>query len=129
MGDFLRYAALAVGLAVTALTLRHMDRPYGLAFSLLAGAALLIVLADPLREALAVLRGIAEAAGKQGEYALLAVKLLGVAYAAEFAAQACRDAGEEGIALRVELSARILLVTLSAPLLRQMAAVVLELTA
>ena len=59
----------------------------------------------------------------------LMLKLLGVSFAAEFAAQACRDAGEDGIALRVELSAKVMLVILAAPLLRQLASMILELTA
>ena len=49
--------------------------------------------------------------------------------ASALAAQACRDAGEESIALRVEMCAKIMLMTLSAPMLRQMAQLIGELTA
>jgi len=47
----------------------------------------------------------------------------------ELAAQACRDAGEEGLALHVETGAKVILLLLSAPLLRQLAGLVMELTA
>ena len=54
---------------------------------------------------------------------------LGVALVSELAAQACRDAGEEGLALHVETGAKVILLLLSAPLLRQLAGLVMELTA
>ena len=129
MADFWKLLGAAVGCAVIAMTLRAAHRPMGLAFSLAAGAALLLALAEPLREAVGTLRDIAAYAPAGNEQLALMLKLLGVSFAAEFAAQACRDAGEDGIALRVELSAKVMLVILSAPLLRQLARMILELTA
>lgn len=129
MTEYLKFLAAAVGLALIGLTLRAANKPYGTVFSLLAGLALLLALWDSLGEALRLLKQLAESASLPQGYAALAAKMLGVAFAAEFAAQACRDAGEEGIALRVELSAKLLLVLLSGPLLRQMARLILELTA
>ena len=129
MAAFWKYLGAAVALALTALTLRGANRPFGAAFSLLAGVALLAALVTRLSEAVRVVGGIASQAGlEEGELATV-LKLLGVGFAAEFAAQACRDAGEEGIALRVELGGKLALLTLSAPLLERMASLILELTA
>ena len=129
MADFWKLLGAAVACAVMALTLRTAHRPMATAFSLAAGAVLLLSLAEPLRQAGELLRGIADYAPEGREQLTLMLKLLGVSFAAEFAAQACRDAGEDGIALRVELSAKVMLVILSAPLLRQLASMILELTA
>ena len=129
MDSFWKFLGLAVAAAVIALTLRSADKPFGLAFALAAGAVLLLALTEPLREAVRTVGEIAQAAGAEDGRLSLIVRILGVAFAAEFAAQACRDAGEEGIALRVELSAELALVALSAPLLRQMAGLIRELTA
>ena len=43
------------------------------------------------------------------------LKMLGVAYVAEFASSICRDAGQQSIAGMVELFARISIVALSIP--------------
>ena len=124
MADFWKLLGAAVACAVMALTLRTAHRPMAVVFSLAAGALL-----DPLRQAVELLQGIAAYAPEGREQLALMLKLLGVSFAAEFAAQACRDAGEDGIALRVELSAKVMLVILAAPLLRQLASMILELTA
>ena len=129
MAEFWKILGAAMACAVMALTLRAAHGPMATAFSLAAGAALLMALAEPLRQAVEVLQGIASYAPEGREQLALMLRLLGVSFAAEFAAQACRDAGEDGIALRVELSAKVMLVILAAPLLRQLAGMILELTA
>ena len=129
MAAFWKLLGTAVGAAVIALTLRSAHKPLGMGFSLLAGAVLLLALAEPLTRAVEMLRSLAEASRLGEEHPALLCKLLGVSLAADFAAQACRDAGEAGLALRVELGGKVMLLGLCAPLLQQLAQLVLDLTA
>ena len=129
MDSFWKFLGLAVMAAVIALTLRTANKPIGIVFSLAAGVILLLAMLDPMTQAAETLSQIARAAESDREQIALILKMLGVSCAAELAAQACRDAGEEGIALRIEMSAKLMLVVLSAPFLRQMAQLILELTA
>ena len=48
-------------------------------------------------------------------YYLQLLKMLGVAYVAEFASSICKDAGQQSVAGMVELFAKISIVTLSIP--------------
>ncbi|MBQ9299479.1 MAG: hypothetical protein IJ214_03095 [Clostridia bacterium] len=129
MDGFWKFLGLAVMAAVIALTLRTANKPFGTVFSLAAGAMLLLALIDPMKQAAETLSEIARAAENDQEHVTLILKMLGVSFAAELGAQACRDAGEESIAMRIEMSAKIMLVVLAAPMLRQMAQLILELTA
>ena len=45
------------------------------------------------------------------------LKIIGIAYIAEFGAQVCRDAGEGVIASKVEFAAKILMLVMALPLL------------
>lgn len=49
------------------------------------------------------------------KYYLQLLKMLGVAYVAEFASSICKDAGQQSIAAMVELFAKISIVVLSIP--------------
>lgn len=109
---------LAVLGALAAVMLKRQHQALGWAAAAFAGAAVLLLALDKLGEAADVLRELA-----------LILKILGVALVSELAAQACRDAGEEGLALHVETGAKVILLLLSAPLLRQLAGLVMELTA
>ena len=48
-------------------------------------------------------------------YYMQLLKMLGVAYVAEFASSICRDAGQQSVASMVELFAKIAIVALSIP--------------
>ena len=125
--------AWAIGLAVlgalAAVMLKRQHQALGWAAAAFAGAAVLMLALDKLGEAADVLRELAQCAQLQEGQLALILRILGVALVSELAAQACRDAGEEGLALHVETGAKVILLLLSAPLLRQLAGLVMELTA
>lgn len=119
MDAFLKFLALAAGAAVLSMTVRSAHKEMGAVFSLFCGAALLMMLTDKLAEAIAVFGDIAALADVSAGQTALIMKVLGISMLAEFAAQACRDAGEEGIALRVEMGGKLMLVLLSLPVLQE----------
>lgn len=125
----MKFLALAAGLGMITLTLKGTHREMGAVFAILAGAALLILMLDKLREAADMLQDLAGYAQMDESQTGLILRVLGISFLAEASAQACRDMGEEGIALRVEMGCKLMLVILSAPLLREVAAIILELTA
>jgi len=45
------------------------------------------------------------------------LKIIGVAYIAEFGAQICRDAGEGAIASKVEFAAKVIVIVLAIPVI------------
>ena len=128
MADFWRMLGLALLGALAASVLKRQHQALGWAAAAFAGAAVLMMAQDKLGKAAETLLQLAACAQLQPEHLTLIMKILGVALAAELAAQACRDAGEEGLALHVETGAKGILLLLSAPLLRQLASLVMELT-
>jgi len=52
------------------------------------------------------------------EYLSQLLKVAGVALLMDFSAQTCRDAGEEGLALKTELAGRVMLISLALPFMQ-----------
>lgn len=129
MADFFRFLALAAGMAVIAMTVRSAHREMGMVFSLLCGAALMLLIVDQLSQAADAFGDMAQLAQIGNEKIHVILKVLGVSLLGEFAAQACRDAGEESLAMRVELGGKIMLVVLSLPLLQEIITLIVSLTA
>jgi stage III sporulation protein AD len=90
-----------------------------IAFILAVGAAILILLfaLGRLSSLLDVFRQLAERTGINLQYFNLLLKIIGIAYLAEFGAQFCRDAGQETIAGAVELAGKAIILLLSVPIL------------
>lgn len=128
MEGFFRFLGLAAGGAVLGMTVRSAHKEMGAVVSLACGAMLFLLLGDKMREAVGAFRDMAELAAIDNGKTALILRVLGISLLSEFAAQACRDAGENGIALRVELGGKVMLLTLSLPLLREITQLILEMT-
>ena len=61
------------------------------------------------------------------EYLKLIVKIVGLAYLAGFGAQICKDAGENGIAAKIELAGKIFILTMGIPIMVGLLDLILQL--
>ncbi|MDR1570643.1 MAG: stage III sporulation protein AD [Oscillospiraceae bacterium] len=124
-------AIVLVGLGVTAallaLTLRSQRPEMAMLLSLAVGLMIFAMLSGKLSEIVEVMRALGDTAALPGGTILLLVRVVGVSYITEFAAQLCRDAGEGGIAAKVELGGRLLVLGMSIPILIALMQMMLEL--
>ena len=102
------------GLALTAET--RMPTA-ALVLTLAAGCLILLRLLEPLSRLLQAFLSLGRAAGAHSEILSLLLRIIGLAYAAEFAAQLCRDAGQGAAAFKVELAAKTAILLLALPVL------------
>ena len=104
-----KLAGFAVCAALVALILRRLRPEAGWGVSLGAGA---IVLLAALPALSALVRGIASLSAMSGlddSFMQQLLKIAGLSLLLDFAAQTCRDAQEEALALKVEFAGRVLL--------------------
>lgn len=109
------------GIALLALAAVVMLRAYRPDMALqLSVAACLLLLAYALTDIAAIrqaVEGVTARFGLGAEQLKLVFKVVGIAYVVQFAAEACRDAGESAIASKVELAGRVLIVAAALPAL------------
>ena len=85
--------------------------------ALSAGALILLGLIPSLRQLVAAFSALGNEVGADGEYLQLMLKIIGLAYIAEFCAQLCRDAGQGAAAFKIELAAKTGVLLLALPVL------------
>ena len=105
-------------LAVAALIVLRPVRPEIAALLSLAAAALIFTALLPkIGEIVALLQTLAAKGGVDNAYLAAVLRIVGVAYVAEFGSQIARDAGEGAIAAKVELGGKVLILALAVPIL------------
>ena len=108
-----------LSIAVLGAALTVLVRPLRPEMAVLTGTATgLVVLLYALGEATGVLetlRALGEAYGVDSGYIGVLLKIIGIAYAAQFGAQICADAGESAIAGKVELCGRVFILAAALP--------------
>ena len=113
--DFYRIAALAVSAALMALVIRRIRPELSATLSLAAGALMMLLALPTLSQVIGGLSALAQTGGVSHRYTAQLLKVAGVSLLMDFAAQTCRDAGEEGLAMKAELAGRVMLLSLALP--------------
>ncbi|EKQ58206.1 MULTISPECIES: stage III sporulation protein AD [unclassified Clostridium] len=84
---------------------------------LAAGALILLIMIEPLREIIDFLRQIADKANIDMLYIGIILKILAIAYIASFSSALCKDANADSLAAQIELSGKIMILVLAIPIL------------
>jgi len=113
--DMLKLGGFAVCAAMMAMLLRRMKPEVGLGMSLAAGTILLALIAPWLQQVVQGISCLAQTGGVSDAYMMQLLKVGGISLLMDFAAQTCRDAGEDGLAMKVELAGRAALIVLALP--------------
>lgn len=81
------------------------------------GCAIFLFLVDQVYEIIRMVERIAINASVNLIYVETILKIIGIAYIAEFGAQITKDAGQGAIASKIELGGKILILTMAIPIL------------
>lgn len=111
--------ALALVALVTAVYLKNSGLPVaGLLVVLCGGILILLKVIPYLVELFHTISDLAGSSDLSTDYLSLVIKVVCLAYIGEFAGQLCRDAGENGMAQKVELGAKVVIMVMAVPLLQ-----------
>ena len=111
-------AGFAVCAAALALILRRL-RPESATVLVIAASALAgLMILPQLAQIVDGVVSLAKSGGVQDGYIAQLLKISGISLLMDCAAQTSRDAGEDGVALKVELAGRVMLIALSLPVMQ-----------
>lgn len=110
-------AGFAVCAATLALTMRRIRPESAPVLAIAAGSLASLLVLPQLAEIIDVIRDLAASGGVQDAYMTPLLKVAGISLLMDFSAQTCRDAGEDGLAMKVELCGRIMLIALALPVM------------
>ncbi|WP_338023914.1 stage III sporulation protein AD [Bacillus mesophilus] len=110
---------VGIGLVATFLALIVKEQKPIFAFMLVVfvGCSIFFFLIGQIQEIITMLERIAVNANVNLMYVETILKIIGIAYIAEFGAQITRDAGQGAIASKIELGGKILIMAMAIPIL------------
>ena len=110
-----------VGVAIISTTLCLVikkERPeIAMFIAMLTGITILLSVIFKLNFIVESIQDLAQKANIPTMYISLIIKLIGIAYLMEFAIQLCKDCGEGNIASKLEFGGKIIVMTMSFPIL------------
>lgn len=115
--EILQVVGLGLVGAILAVFVRERHKELSIFISLATGIIIFIFALSKISGVLATLQELASRANVNMFYLVTVLKIIGIAYMAEFGAQVCRDAGEGSIASKIEFAAKILVMVMALPII------------
>jgi stage III sporulation protein AD len=115
--EIIQVVGLALIATVLILVIKEQKPMFAFLIAAAAGVVIFMLLIGKIGAVIEVLKRLAENSGMESIYLKTVLKIIGIAYIAEFGAQIVRDAGQESIASKIELAGKILILVLAIPII------------
>ncbi len=119
-----------IGVALVALIiiilLKQYRPEFAIYISLLTGVLILLLVMDRLTGIITLLQSLANKASINSAFLAILIKITGIAFLAEFAVSICKDSGEGAIASKIEIGSKIIIISMSIPIISSLLEVILK---
>lgn len=110
-----------IGVGLTALILIIILKQYKPEFaiyaSLIAGAIILFMVMGKMTGVINMLTNLTNKIGVGSSFLKILLKITGIAILTEFAVSICKDSGENAIASKIDLGGKIIIISISIPII------------
>ncbi len=125
--DILQIVCIGV-IAVVLSSIVKAQRPeLALQLSIATGILIFLLVAVKLSAVIEFIQTFSKRADIDATYITILLKIVGIAYIAEFGAEVCKDAGESSIASKIELAGKVTIVILAVPIITSLLDLVIKL--
>lgn len=113
------YKIVGIGIcgAILSLIVKQYRPDFAIAIPILTSAAIIGSCVPYIKTVLELFENIANKTGIEITQLRIVIKIIGIAYICQFASDICRDIGEGSISGKIELGGKVVIITLSAPIL------------
>ncbi|WP_257985969.1 stage III sporulation protein AD [Bacillus sp. M6-12] len=115
--EILKIVGIALVATFLALIVKEQKPNFAFLLIVFTGCSIFLFLADKIYEIITMIEKIAANANVNMVYLETILKIIGIAYIAEFASQITKDAGQGAIASKIELAGKVLILAMAIPIL------------
>ena len=119
-----------IGIGLIALIIIIIVKQYRPEFtiyvSLVAGALTLLMVMDKIGGIIDLLTSLSSKTAINNEFLVLLIKITGIAFLTEFAVSICKDSGEAAIASKVDLGGKVIIISMSIPIIASLLETILK---
>ena len=94
--------------------------------SIIAGVLILVFAIEKLTGIINLLQSISNKTNINSSFLKILLKITGITFITEFAVSICSDAGAKAIASKIEIGSKVIIITMSIPIITSLLELVLE---
>ena len=115
--DIIKIIGIGFIALIIIIILKQYKPEFAMYVSLIAGVLIFLLIATKISGIIEVLKNIASKATIDSDFITLLIKITGIAILTEFAVSICKDSGETAIANKVDLGGKVIIMSMSIPIM------------
>lgn len=114
--DILRLVGFGLAVVFLIILVGEQNKTYAGLIRLLASAIFLLCIIPEFEKVMDMIKLLSDHIQINDTYMMIVLKVIGIAYIAEFGYQLCKDAGEEAVANKIQLAGKVMILVLASPI-------------
>lgn len=115
--DIIKIIGIAFIAIIVIVILRQYRPEFAIYASIIAGVLILALVSNTLSGIIEMIRSIYSKTNINSNFLSILIKITGIAILTEFAVSMCKDAGETAVASKVDIGGKIIIISLSIPII------------
>lgn len=115
--DIIKIIGVGLISLIIIIIVKQYKPEFTLYISLLAGAIILLFVIDKIEGIINLLVSISNKTSINNEFLKLLIKITGIAFLTEFAVSISKDTGETAIANKIDMGGKVIIVSMSIPII------------
>ena len=124
--DIIKIIGIGIVALIMIIVLKQYKPEFAIYISLLTGVLILLFVIDDLKGIINLLQTLANKASLNTTFLTILIKITGIAFLSEFAVSICKDAGEAAVASKIEIGTKIIIITMSIPIISSLLEIILK---
>ena len=115
--DIVKIIGVGLTAAIIIIILKQYKPEFVIYVSMIAGIIILFMVIDKLSAIVNIIESLTSKTGTGNTFIGILLKITGIAILTEFAVSVCRDSGETAIASKIDLAGKIIIISISIPII------------
>ena len=112
---------------ISIIVIKQYKPEFAVYISIISGVIIIYMIIGELEKIINLLKSVSEKSGINTKFLSLLLKITGIAILTEFAISICRDSGESSIASKIEIGSKVVIISMSIPVISSLLEVILKL--
>jgi len=124
--EIIKIIGIGIMALIIIIILKQYKPEFAVYTSIIAGIAILLLSLSQMSGVINLLKDISSRANISSEFLGIILKITGIAILTEFAVSICQDSGESAIANKIDIGGKIMIITMSIPIISSLLETILK---
>lgn len=124
--DIIKIIGIAFIAVIIIVILKQYRPEFAIYASIIAGVLILTLASGTLSGIINMINSISSKTNINSDFLVILIKITGIAILTEFAVSICKDSGESAIANKVDMGGKVIIVSMSIPIISSLLETIIE---